>query len=291
MTVYNFGSINADYFYQVPHIPAPGETLAATGLDQGLGGKGANQSVAMVQAGADLVHLGAVGRDGDWLLERLVSLGVADDAIARLPCASGHAIITVAADGENAITIYSGANTAMSEAQLTEWLLPVREGDWLVMQNETAHQRHAARLARSQGARVVYSAAPFEAKAAVEVLPFVNILCMNEQEAKALQQALRISSMASLGLDGMLITYGSKGAVYHDFSADQLFEVSGIPVTPVDTTGAGDTFCGYFIGRLSLGEDPQTALTCANLAAALKVMRPGTADAIPSLQEVMDFGG
>ena len=179
----------------------------------------------------------------------------------------------------------------MSEAQLTEWLLPVREGDWLVMQNETAHQRHAARLARSQGARVVYSAAPFEAKAAVEVLPFVNILCMNEQEAKALQQALRVSNMASLGLDGMLITYGSKGAVYHDFSADQLFEVSGIPVTPVDTTGAGDTFCGYFIGRLSLGEGPQTALTCANRAAALKVMRPGTADAIPSLQEVMDFGG
>ena len=89
----------------------------------------------------------------------------------------------------------------------------------------------------------------------------------------------------------MRITDGSKGAGYHDFSSDQLFEVSGIPVTPVDTTGAGDTFCGYFIGRLSLGEDPQTALTCANRAAALKVMRPGTADAIPILQEVMDFGG
>ena len=82
MTVYNFGSINADYFYQVPHIPAPGETLAATDLDQGLGGKGANQSVAMVQAGADVVHLGAVGRDGDWLLDRLGALGVA----ARFNC-------------------------------------------------------------------------------------------------------------------------------------------------------------------------------------------------------------
>jgi ribokinase len=87
MTIYNFGSINADYFYQVPHNPAPGETLAATGLDHGLGGKGANQSVAMVQAGADVVHLGAVGRDGEWL-ERLVSLGVATDAIARLSCTS-----------------------------------------------------------------------------------------------------------------------------------------------------------------------------------------------------------
>ena len=99
MTIYNFGSINADYFYQVPHNPAPGETLAATGLDHGLGGKGANQSVAMVQAGVVVVHLGAVGRDGEWLLEQLVSLGVATDAIARLSCSSGHAIITVAADG------------------------------------------------------------------------------------------------------------------------------------------------------------------------------------------------
>ena len=289
MTVYNFGSINADYFYQVPHIPAPGETLAATDLDQGLGGKGANQSVAMVQAGADVVHLGAVGRDGDWLLDRLGALGVAGDSIARLSCASGHAIITVAADGENAITLFSGANTAMSEAQLTQWLTPIGAGDWLVMQNETAHQLHAARMARAQAARVVYSAAPFEAKAVAEVLPFVNILCANEHEVKALQQELRISSLASLGLDGMLITYGAKGAAYHDFSADQVFEVAGIPVIPVDTTGAGDTFCGYFIGRLSLGDDPQTALTCANRAAALKVTRSGTADAIPNLQEVMEF--
>ena len=76
----------------------------------------------------------------------------------------------------------------------------------------------AARMARAQGARVVYSAAPFEAKAAAEVLPFVNILCANEHEVEALQQAQRMSSLASLGLDGMLITYGAKGAAYHDFS-------------------------------------------------------------------------
>ena len=111
-----------------------------------------------------------------------MSLGVADDVIARLPCASGHAIITVAADGENAITIYSGANTAMSEAPLTQWLALISLGDWLVMQNETTHQVHAARLARSQGACVVYSAAPFEAKAVAGVLAFLNILCANEHE-------------------------------------------------------------------------------------------------------------
>ena len=142
MKVCNFGSINADYFYQVPHIPAVGETLAATDLDQGLGGKGANQSKAMVQ-------VGAVGRDGDWLLEWLECLGVARDAIAHLSCASGHAITMVDADGDNAITLFSGANTAMSEAPLTQWLALISLGDWLVMQNETTYQVHAARLARS----------------------------------------------------------------------------------------------------------------------------------------------
>ena len=91
----------------------------------------------------------------------------------------------------------------MSETQLTQWLAPIREDDWLVMQNETAHQVYAARMARAQGARVVYSAAPFEANAAAEVLPFVNILCANEHEVEALQQVQRISSLASLGLDGI----------------------------------------------------------------------------------------
>jgi len=90
-----------------------------------------------------------VGRDGDWLLEWLECLGVARDAIVHLSCASGHAITTVAADGDNAITLFFGANTAMSEAPLTQWLALISLGDWLVMQNETTYQVHAARLARS----------------------------------------------------------------------------------------------------------------------------------------------
>jgi len=186
----------------------------------------------MAQAGADVGHLGAVGHDGVWLLELLVSLGVASDAIARLSCASGHAIITVAVDGENAITLYLGANTAMSETQLTQWLAPIRVDGWLVMQNETAHQVCAARMARAQGTRVVYSVAPFEAKAAEEVLPFVNILCANEHEVEALQQAQRMSSLASLGLDGMLITYGAKGAAYHDFTQIRYLRLREFPSPP-----------------------------------------------------------
>jgi ribokinase len=287
MTVYNFGSINADYFYQVPHIPAPGETLAAMTLERGLGGKGANQSVAMVKAGADVVHIGAVGVDGQWLLDRLEFLGVDAAAIEQLDCASGHGIINVSADGENAITLFQGANVALGLDRIQAALGGISAHDWLVLQNETSHQRVAAELANAKGARVVYSAAPFDAQAVADVLPFVDVLCVNEPEAKALEQASQKSGLEDLGVGAMLITYGALGAVYHDFVAGKVTKVEGIKVTPVDTTGAGDTFCGYFVGRLSLGDDPQTALLIANQAAALKVTRPGTADAIPGLAEVL----
>ena len=291
MTVYNLGSINADYFYQVPHIPAPGETLSAKTLERGLGGKGANQSVAMVRAGANVVHLGAVGEDGQWLLDRLAGLGVDIVSIAKLDCASGHAVISVAADGENAITIYPGANVAICAELINEWMVDISDQDWLVLQNETSHQRLAASIAKAKGARVVYSAAPFDAQAVLDVLPFVDILCMNEHEAKALEREFQKTGLEGLGVGAALITYGSKGAAYHNFVTGEVTKVDGVEVRPVDTTGAGDTFCGYFIGRLSLGDVPKAALLIANFAAALKVTRPGTADVIPELLEVIAFKG
>lgn len=290
MKVYNLGSINADYFYQVSHIPMPGETLAANKFVRGLGGKGANQSVAMVKAGANVLHLGAIGEDGRWLLARLSMLGVDVSAIQQLSGASGHGIINVAANGENAITIYPGANVAISFDQVSAKLKNILAQDWLILQNETTHQRAAAELAKSKGARVVYTAAPFNAAAVADVLPFVDILCVNEHEAKALEIEYQKDGLENIGLEAILITYGSEGAVYHDFAADSFTQVKGIKVTAIDTTGAGDTFCGYFIGRLSQGDDPQVALYIANQAAALKVTRSGTAEAIPSLAEAMVFG-
>lgn len=112
MTVWCLGSINIDYFYNVPHIPAPGETLAATHHSRGLGGKGANQSVAAARAGAPTEHIGAVGVDAEWAVNLLGDYGVGTDHIATLELPTGHAVINVASDGENAIVILPGANRA-----------------------------------------------------------------------------------------------------------------------------------------------------------------------------------
>ena len=115
MTVFNLGSINADLFYRVPHLPGPGETLASTDHSRGLGGKGANMSVAIARAAARAVHIGAVGSDGRWAVERLLEYGVDTRHIARLGAATGHAIIMVDAEGENAIVLFQGANRAIAD--------------------------------------------------------------------------------------------------------------------------------------------------------------------------------
>src|SRR6056300_828591 len=109
MAIYNLGSINADYVYRVASLVQPGETIAAQSLDIGLGGKGANMSVAAARGAARVVHIGCVGADGAWARDRLTEYGV-DTRFIVDGTRTGHAIICVAEDGENAITLFTGAN-------------------------------------------------------------------------------------------------------------------------------------------------------------------------------------
>lgn len=284
MTIYNLGSINVDHFYSVPHIPHPGETLASTDYAIGLGGKGANQSVAMAKAGADVRHIGAVGADGSGWLDRLQALGVNVDDVCAVHLPTGHAIITVAEDGENAITLFAGANQGIPNAHIATALAKIKPTDWLVLQNETNGHQAAMECAKAKGARIAYAAAPFEAKSTLALLPHIDLLAVNEGEAQELAHALDIAEYENIPVPMLLVTLGAKGArLYHGAGVT---EVSGIKTTAVDTTGAGDTFFGYFLAGLDRGLDHNAALNLANKAAALKVTRPGTADAIPSLAEV-----
>lgn len=286
MTIYCVGSINADHFYDVPHIPAPGETLAGANFRIGLGGKGANQSVAATKAGSDVVHIGAVGADGAWAVERLSSLGVGTDHILTVEEPTAHAIINVAADGENAIVIYSGANLCQSEDEIAAALKSAKPGDRLILQNEASLQVEAAQMAKAAGLEVVYSAAPYSTEAVEAMLPHSDILVVNDVEAAQLSEALSVD-VADLPVNGVLVTRGAEGA---DFIAGgDVTHVDAHKVTPVDTTGAGDTFLGYFVAGLDQGMPVADAMALASAAGALKVTRPGTADAIPSREDVEAF--
>ncbi|MCH2076677.1 MAG: ribokinase [Rhodobacteraceae bacterium] len=286
MTIYCVGSINADHFYDVPHIPAPGETLAGANFRIGLGGKGANQSVAAAKAGAEVVHIGAVGADGAWAVERLSALGVGTDHILTVEEPTAHAIINVAADGENAIVIYSGANLCQSEDEIAAALKSAKPGDRLILQNEASLQVEAAQMAKAAGLEVIYSAAPFSTEAVEAILPHTDILVVNDVEAAQLSESLNVD-VADLPVKGMLVTRGADGA---DFIAPgDVTHVDAHQVTPVDTTGAGDTFLGYFVAGLDQGMSVADAMGLASAAGALKVTRPGTADAIPSRKDVEAF--
>nr|WP_010397236.1 ribokinase [Paracoccus sp. TRP] len=284
MTIFNLGSINIDHVYRLSAMPRPGETLHAQSYSQGLGGKGANQSVAAALAGAQVVHLGAMGMGDDWVLERLSALGVETGAIARLAgTVTGHAVILVDERGENSIVLHGGANLALP-ADLTD-RATFGPGDLLLMQNETNRQAEIAALARKAGARVIYSAAPFSIPALREVLPHVSILAMNAVEAQDTFAAFG----ENLPVEGMLITRGADGAEFRDLRPGQVWHQPAFAVKAIDTTGAGDCFTGWFAAGLSRGEDPATALRYAAAAAALQVTRKGAGDAMPNRAEVAEF--
>lgn len=285
MTIWNLGSINADLVYDVPHLPGPGETLAATTFSRGLGGKGTNMSVAAARAAGRVVHIGAVGADGRWAVERLLEYGVDTRFIAEVGEPTGHAIIAVDPAGENLIVILGGANRAIPMDLVGRALTEAAPGDIFLTQNETNAQAKAAKIARDLGLRVAYAAAPFDAAAVQAVLPMLDLLVLNEVEAAQLQAATGLAPEA-LPVADVIVTLGSKGCRWH--GADGARDFPAIPVTPVDTTGAGDTFTGYVIAGLDRGLPMPQAIAQATRAAAIMVTRHGTADVIPDLKDVQD---
>jgi ribokinase len=287
VTVFCLGSINIDHFYRLPHLPAPGETLAATGYFRALGGKGANQSVAALRAGARVVHMGAVGADDEWTLFQLEVLGLDTGAILRLPVPTGQAVIATDPAGENLIVLNPAANRALPLPVLDP-LRAARPGDTLLLQNETALQPIAAARARAAGLRVMYSAAPFDLVALRAVLPHATHLLMNEGEAQALADATG-TALADLPVEAVVVTRGAAGADW--VSAADTIHVPAVAVTPVDTTGAGDCFAGSLAARLDLGDPPEAALRYAAAAAAIQVTRPGAAPAMPDAAEVRGLLG
>lgn len=283
MAIWNLGSINADFIYTLPHLPAPGETLAATQRQLCLGGKGANMSVAAARAGARVHHIGAVGADGRWAVERLLEYGVDTRYIAELATETAQAIVMVDPGGENSIILHPGANAEIPQATLQAALSAAQTGDWLVLQNETNLQRTAAEMGRKLGLRVAYAAAPFDADRVQAVLPALDFLILNAVEATQLAAATGLDPDA-LPVADVIVTRGAEGADW--YGREGLRHIPAIAVEPVDTTGAGDTFTGYVLAGLDRGMPMAQALGQASLAAALMVTRHGTADVIPDLAEV-----
>lgn len=288
MTIYNFGSINIDNFYYLARLPEPGETIGTDRHATALGGKGANQSVAACLAGSVVRHVGAVGADGEWCRAAMVQAGVDVRHVMTFPVATGHANICIDQQGENMIVLMPGANRAFDWAQVEGALDGLASQDTLILQNEVNLVREAAEFAQTRGAKVIYSAAPFDADAVREVMPFCDLLVMNEVEATQLSDALGVT-LDQIDVPEVLITKGAEGAILRSQNTGRELFAPAHKVTPLDTTGAGDCFIGNFAAGLDQGLDPKEALRRASAASAIQVMREGTASVMPTAQEVTEF--
>ncbi|MBU2889686.1 ribokinase [Celeribacter halophilus] len=290
MAIFNLGSVNIDHFYKLAHFPEPGETLSALDHTLGLGGKGMNQSVAAAKAGAEVFHIGAIGKSDGWVRERIESYGVNCKYLREVDEETGHAVIYVDAAGENTIVLAPGANVKQDSEFVVNAIDQAKSTDTLLLQNETNLQPPAATFALVKGMRVIYSAAPFSIEAVKNIIPDLSMLVMNAVEASQLSSGMGVS-LDQIPVPQIMVTLGSKGAMWRSNETGEVIEVTSPKVTPVDTTAAGDTYIGYVAAGLDLGMPIKAAMEWATQAAALKVTRAGTADAIPSADEVKAFRG
>jgi ribokinase len=286
MTVFNLGSINIDLVYTVPHFPAPGETLTTLDHQRTLGGKGANQSIALARAGGDVRHIGATNREDEWLRAEMRGAGVGMSGVQDSSLATGHAIVSVSVDGENQILLFPGANHDIDMDDANATLDQAGDGDWALLQNETNGGAEFVAAARHRGLKLAYSAAPFDAEITAGLLPHTDLLIVNEGEAEALAAMLG-KPATEAGIPHLVITRGGDGAYYTGEAGS--FHQPAFGVDVVDTTGAGDCFFGYFLAELAVGVAVPQALRLASAAGALHVTRQGAGAVIPDRADVEAF--
>ena len=287
--IINFGSINIDHVYRVPHLVKPGETLSSLDLVTGLGGKGANQSVAIARAGVSVAHVGRVFKGDTWAVALLASTGVDTDNIALIEGASGHAIIQVDDQGENAIVLHGGANQSFSIADIESALNHNQQARYLLMQNETNLLAEAFELAQAKGIKIVLNPAPMTDNIKDLPLAKLDTLIVNQGEAEALCGAADIDEMtqqmaALAPQTRVVVTLGGDGAML--LANGEVTHINSPSVDVVDTTGAGDTFVGYFLAGVAEGMNDHDALQRACLAGSIAVTRQGAITAIPDRSEV-----
>lgn len=292
MQVFNFGSVNIDIVYRVPHLVAPGETLSSSSMDTVLGGKGANQSVALARAGCTVSHIGKLAHADSWAREQLSQAGVDVEFVTLVDGSSGHAIIQVDDAGENSIILHGGANQSFSHDDLANSLSQASPGDWMLMQNECNALEEAFSLAQSRKLRIAFNPAPMTGDILNLPLERCDVLIVNETEAASLAGDDDLSAaLETLGKrypdTRLVLTLGSKGAMLQFGASRQTAD--SFKVTAIDTTGAGDTFVGYYLAALINGENDKNSLTRACAAAALSVTKQGATPSIPNVADVETF--
>ncbi|OLP59257.1 ribokinase [Xaviernesmea oryzae] len=291
-----FGSINMDLIATTERLPRPGETVAGRSFSTAAGGKGANQALAATRAGARVRMAGAVGADNfaDDALALMTEAGTDLSFVRTASEPTGTAHILVGDDGENVIVVVPGANGAIGDGEARAAIGAMNRGDLLMLQLEVPASavETALNAARAAGIISLLNTAPLTPEAA-ELSRLADIVVANEHEFErlsghdVLSPDERRDAMARLSAETgqtLVITLGAEGVIA--IRDGQFHEAMGLTITPVDTVGAGDTFCGYLAAGLEAGLDFDRALRRAAIAGSLACLAPGAQPAIPLAVEV-----
>jgi ribokinase len=273
------GSANLDLVATAARVPAPGETVLGHSYAEHAGGKGLNQAVAAARSGANTAFLGALGSDaaGELLRQVLEDDGIDHTGVSvvdDLP--TGRALITVGDDGENSIVVVPGAN-----GSVTVDSMPAAHVVLAQLEIPLDAVINAFRLGRASGSTTVLNPAP-AAELPDELLALTDIVIPNEHEAELLGGADRLLER---GPGAVIVTLGGDGARW--YSATGSTAIPPLPIDPVDTTGAGDAFCGAFCARLAAGDQIDLALTWAAAAGALTTTAPGAVPSLPRAAAIL----
>ncbi|ORM63222.1 ribokinase [Pantoea rodasii] len=295
-----FGSFNLDVVAVMNRFPMPGESLTAHNSMMGPGGKGANQATAALRAGARVHYIGKVGNDDFGIFARRHLEKTGFDAITLFTCKekpTGNALIYVAGDdAENMISVYPGANTTVTAAEVSRCQPTVAAADILLVQlenNLSAIQRMIDN-ARAGGTFVILNPAPWQ-KVSDALLAKVDLLTPNSTEAMQIT-GVKVTDFASAqkaaevmhrkGARQVIITLGMAGALLST-AEQQPLRIPLFPAQPLDTTGAGDAFNGALAARLASGDELPQAALFASAFASLCVERSGAANSMPSYAEAL----
>ncbi len=293
------GSYMVGLFMKGERIPKVAETLIGNSFYEGGGGKGSNQAMAAARLGGAVRFVGRIGRDryGDDALKMYAEAGVAADGVLRDDEApTGVGFILVDKDGNNSIMVVLGANDCLSEADVDgcEAAFSASQIVGFQLENQRDIVTYGIRKAHAAGATVLLDPAPACALPE-EIYPCIDIIKPNEVEAATLT-GLEVTDFASAeaagrwflarGVKTAIVTLGAQGAVVVDAAGVRRFSTPRLPTAPVDSTGAGDTFSGAFMAKLSQGAGVDEAVRFAIAASSLSVTKPGVIESIPALKAV-----
>lgn len=294
--ILNIGSLNIDKVYSVQNFVQPKETIKALKYEEFCGGKGLNQSVALAKAGAEVYHAGAVGGDGAELLNILQTSGVHTEYVQKLDSVSGHAVIQVDQTGQNNIIICGGANACLSKEHIDAVLEHFAEGDILLVQNEISNVGYAIKRAKERGMIIMLNPSPYNEEIEEYPLKMVDYFLLNEVEGRMLAKTSSEETEKIVrGLKekfpdaAFVLTLGEEGSYF--FDREKTIHQEIFRVHAVDTTGAGDTFSGYFIAGIAAGLEMEEIMRQASAASSISVSRKGASVSIPTMEEVRKMIG